>query len=51
MARNIRSNKPALKTIHAWIGIISGAFLSIIALTGSVVVFRAEFEMAPAAQA
>jgi uncharacterized iron-regulated membrane protein len=46
MAKNIRSNKPALKTIHTWIGILSGIFLSVIALTGSVIVFRAEFEMA-----
>jgi uncharacterized iron-regulated membrane protein len=38
--------KPALKTIHTWIGIVSGLFLSVIALTGSVILFRAEFERA-----
>jgi len=38
--------KSTLKTIHTWIGIVSGVFLSIIALTGSVVLFRAEFERA-----
>src|SRR5215471_8840641 len=38
--------KPGLKTIHAWIGIVSGVFLSVIALNGSVVLFRAEFERA-----
>jgi uncharacterized iron-regulated membrane protein len=36
--------KPVLKTIHTWIGIVSGVFLSVIALTGSVILFRAEFE-------
>jgi uncharacterized iron-regulated membrane protein len=38
--------KPVLKTIHTWIGIVSGLFLSVIALTGSVILFRAEFERA-----
>jgi uncharacterized iron-regulated membrane protein len=38
--------KSALKTIHTWIGIASGVFLSVIALTGSVILFRAEFERA-----
>jgi uncharacterized iron-regulated membrane protein len=38
--------KPLLKTIHTWIGIVSGLFLSVIALTGSVILFRAEFERA-----
>jgi hypothetical protein len=37
--------KPALK-IHTWIGIASGVFLSVIALTGGVILFRAEFERA-----
>jgi uncharacterized iron-regulated membrane protein len=41
-----RSNKKLLKTIHTWIGIIAGLFLSVIALTGSVILFRAEFERA-----
>ena len=44
--RIVRSKKPVLKTIHTWIGIVSGVFLSVIALTGSVIVFRAEFEQA-----
>ena len=47
MANRIaRSKKPALKTIHTWIGIISGLFLSVIGLTGSVILFRADFERA-----
>jgi uncharacterized iron-regulated membrane protein len=41
-----RSKKPVLKTIHTWIGIVSGIFLSVVALTGSVILFRAEFERA-----
>jgi uncharacterized iron-regulated membrane protein len=44
--RVARSKKPVLKTIHTWIGIVSGLFLSVIALTGSVILFRAEFERA-----
>ena len=36
----------SLKAIHTWIGIVSGIFLSIIAVTGSVILFRAEFERA-----
>jgi uncharacterized iron-regulated membrane protein len=38
--------KAALKTIHTWIGIAAGVFLSLIALTGSVILFRAEFQRA-----
>ena len=38
--------KAVLKSIHTWIGIVSGVFLSLIALTGSVILFRAEFERA-----
>jgi uncharacterized iron-regulated membrane protein len=38
--------KLTLKTIHTWTGIVSGVFLSVIALTGSVILFRAEFERA-----
>jgi uncharacterized iron-regulated membrane protein len=38
--------RSTLKTIHTWIGIASGLFLSVIALTGSVILFRAEFERA-----
>lgn len=41
-----RSKKPVLKTIHTWIGIIAGLFLSVVALSGSLIVFRAEFERA-----
>jgi uncharacterized iron-regulated membrane protein len=40
------STKSVLKTIHTWIGIISGLFLSVVALTGSMILFRAEFERA-----
>ena len=36
-----RSKKPVLKTIHTWIGIIAGLFLSVVALSGSLIVFRA----------
>ena len=47
MANNVaRSKRPVLKTIHTWVGIVSGAFLSVIALTGSVILFRAELERA-----
>ena len=42
----VRSKRPVLKPVHTWIGIISGLFLSVIALTGSVIIFRAEFERA-----
>ncbi len=35
-----------LKPFHIWTGIITGLFLSVIALTGSVIVFRAELERA-----
>lgn len=38
--------KSVLKSIHTWTGIASGIFLSVIALTGSVILFRAEFERA-----
>jgi len=40
------ASKPVLKTIHTWVGIVSGLFLSVIALTGGVILFRAEFERA-----
>jgi uncharacterized iron-regulated membrane protein len=47
MANNVaRSQRPVLKTLHTWIGIVSGLFLSVVALTGSVIVFRGEFERA-----
>jgi uncharacterized iron-regulated membrane protein len=38
--------RSSLKTIHTWIGIVSGLFLSVVALTGSIIVFRSEFERA-----
>jgi len=41
-----RGTKPALKVVHTWTGLISGLFLSVVALTGSVITFRAEFERA-----
>jgi uncharacterized iron-regulated membrane protein len=41
-----RSKRQMLKSIHTWIGIVAGSVLSVIALTGSVIVFRAEIERA-----
>jgi uncharacterized iron-regulated membrane protein len=41
-----RSSRSVLKTVHTWIGIASGLFLSVIALSGSVILFRSEFERA-----
>jgi uncharacterized iron-regulated membrane protein len=41
-----RLKKPVLKTIHTWVGILAGVFLSVIALSGSAILFRAEFEQA-----
>jgi uncharacterized iron-regulated membrane protein len=41
-----RSKRQMLKSIHAWIGIVAGSVLSVVALTGSVIVFRAEIERA-----
>jgi uncharacterized iron-regulated membrane protein len=38
--------RSTLKAIHTWTGIAAGAFLSVIALTGSVILFRADFERA-----
>jgi len=35
-----------LKTLHTWIGIVSGLFLSVVALTLSQILFRSEFERA-----
>jgi len=40
------SKRQLLKTIHAWIGIVGGAFLCVVALTGSVIVFRTEIDSA-----
>ncbi|MBO0861404.1 MAG: PepSY domain-containing protein [Chloracidobacterium sp.] len=39
-----RSRKPVLRSLHSWVGLIAGAFLVIIGLTGSVIVFRNELE-------
>ncbi len=36
--------RPVLKTLHIWTGIASGLFISVVALTGSVILFRGEFE-------
>ncbi len=41
-----RFRNALLKPFHTWTGIIAGLFLSVIALTGSLIVFRAEFERA-----
>jgi uncharacterized iron-regulated membrane protein len=47
MANHIAGSKrPVLKPVHTWIGIVAGALLSVLALTGSAIVFRAEFERA-----
>jgi uncharacterized iron-regulated membrane protein len=45
-SRAARSKSPVLKLVHTWTGIIAGVFLSVLALTGSVIVFRVEFERA-----
>jgi uncharacterized iron-regulated membrane protein len=42
--RIVHSKKSVLKTIHTWVGLSCGVFLSLIALTGSVILFRADFE-------
>src|SRR5215469_3692315 len=42
----MRSLKPILKPLHTWTGVISGVFLAVLGLTGSLIVFRAEFERA-----
>ncbi len=46
MPNRIRSNRQLVKPVHTWIGIVTGVFLSILGLTGSVIVFRAEIEQA-----
>jgi uncharacterized iron-regulated membrane protein len=43
---NARSKRRLLKSTHIWVGILGGGLLSIIALTGSLIVFRAEWERA-----
>jgi uncharacterized iron-regulated membrane protein len=35
-----------IRPIHTWIGLISGLFITIISLSGSVIVFRSQFEKA-----
>lgn len=44
--RTIRPARSILKPLHTWVGVTTGLFLSVIAATGSVIVFRAEFERA-----
>jgi uncharacterized iron-regulated membrane protein len=41
-----RANRAWLKSLHIWIGIPAGLFISIIGLTGSVIVLRSYFERA-----
>src|SRR5258708_36199023 len=45
MAQRSRST-PLLKALHTWTGIIGGLFVSVLGLTGSVIVFRGAFERA-----
>jgi uncharacterized iron-regulated membrane protein len=45
MAQRPRST-PLLKALHTWTGIIGGLFVSVLGLTGSVIVFRGVFERA-----
>lgn len=42
-ARSVRS---ILKPVHTWAGLVSGIVLALVSLTGSLVVFRAEFAKA-----
>ena len=46
MAKIIVSLKSVLKPLHTWTGIVAGTFLTVLALTGSLILFRAEFERA-----
>jgi len=39
-----RRSRPLVRSIHTWIGFIGGVFISIISLTGSVIVFRSQIE-------
>jgi uncharacterized iron-regulated membrane protein len=41
-----RSFKPAMRSVHTWIGVLAGAFISVLGLSGSVIVFRPEIEQA-----
>lgn len=41
-----RSSKQVLRSLHSWVGLTAGAFLVIIALAGSIIVFRSELERA-----
>lgn len=44
--RTSRPKNALLKPLHTWTGIVAGLFLSVLALTGSLIVFRVEFERA-----
>jgi uncharacterized iron-regulated membrane protein len=46
MVTLVRRTKPTLKLLHTWMGLIAGLFLAVVALTGSVITFRAELERA-----
>jgi len=39
-----RKARPFVTSIHTWIGLIGGLFISIISLSGSVIVFRSQLE-------
>jgi uncharacterized iron-regulated membrane protein len=41
-----RTARAILKPLHTWIGVAAGLFLSVIAATGSLILFRAELERA-----
>lgn len=45
-SRTIVPMRSILKPLHTWTGVVAGLALSVIAATGSVIVFRAEFERA-----
>lgn len=40
--------RPILKSIHIWIGLIAGTLISVLSLTGSVIVFQNEIAQATA---
>ncbi|MBO0723197.1 MAG: PepSY domain-containing protein, partial [Blastocatellia bacterium] len=40
------SSKQVLRSLHSWVGLAAGAFLVIIGLAGSIIVFRSELERA-----
>jgi uncharacterized iron-regulated membrane protein len=41
-----RPRKQVLRSLHSWVGLTAGAFLAIIGLAGSIIVFRNELERA-----